>query len=112
MWMNQAEIEWAARQNHDCPVVSKGVKLLYRLMESVNEQSDGWAYWHAPSKAAEKLVALLQSAGNLSHGTIGTITEADLRKALSPIRTMVTKQKKIQARYGNVFNFDVDAALL
>jgi len=24
---------------------------------------------------------------------------------------MVTRQKRIQARYGNTFNFDVDAAL-
>ena len=111
MFMNQGDIEWAASQHHECPNVRKGVRLLLRLMEAVNQQSDGWAYWNAPSKAVEKLVDLLQTAGNLNHGTHGTISVVDLRKAITPIRTMITKQKKIQARYGNTFEFDVDAAL-
>jgi hypothetical protein len=111
MWMNQSEIEWAARQTHECPNVRKGVNLLLRLMQAVNEQSDGWAYWPAPAKAAEKLTDLLGTAGNLNHGTHGTISTADLRKAITPIRTMVTRQQRIQAEYGNTFVFDVDAAL-
>ena len=108
MFMNQAEIEWAASCQHECPNVRKGVRLLQRLMESVNEQSDGWAYWAAPSKSTEKLVELLRTAGNLTHGTHGTISDADLRKAITPIRTMVTRQKKLQAKFGNTFDFDVD----
>lgn len=111
MWMNQSEIEWAASQRHECPNVRKGVHLLLRLMEAVNQQSDGWPYWKAPAQAAEKLMTLLQSVGNLQYGTHGTITAADLRKAITPIRSMVTRQKTIQARYGNTFSFDVDAAL-
>lgn len=111
MFMNQYEIELAAHSNHDCPNVRKGVKLLLCLMQSVNEQSDGWAYWHAPSHAAQKLQDLLRTAGNLQYGTHGTISEADLRKAITPIRAMVTREKKKQAKYGNTFDFDVDAAL-
>jgi hypothetical protein len=111
MFMNQYEIESAARCNHVCPNVRKGVRLLFNLMQSVNEQSDGWAYWKAPQAAVEKLIALLQTAGNLNYGTSGTISEADLRKAITPIRAMVTRQKKKQAQYGNTFDFDVDAAL-
>ena len=107
MFTNQADIEWMAQQHHDCPNVRKGVLLLYRLMQAVNEQSDGWAYWHAPSKSTEKLVELLQTAGNLTYGTHGTITEAELRKAITPIRTMVTRQKKLQAKFGNKFEFVV-----
>lgn len=80
-------------------------------MEAVNAQSDGWAYWSAPSKSCEKLVALLQTAGNLQHGTHGEISSSDLAKAISPIRSMVTRQKKLQAKYGNKFEFDVAAAL-
>lgn len=111
MFMNQYEIEGAARCTHDCPNVRKGVRLLFNLMQSVNEQSDGWAYWHAPSRSAEKLQDLLRTAGNLIYGTHGTISEADLRKAITPIRAMVTREKKRQAKYGNTFDFDVDAAL-
>ena len=111
MWMNQSEIEWAARQQHDCPNVTKGVRLLHRLVDSVNNQSDGWHSWPAPGKAAEKLMDLLSTAGNLQHGTSGTITAAQLKNAVTPIRRMVTTQKAKQAKYGNTFNFDVDAAL-
>ena len=111
MWMNQAEIEWAARQSHECPNVRKGVRLLYQLMQAVNDQSDGWAYWQAPSKAADKLIELLKTAGNLIYGTHGTITDADFRKAVTPIRSMVTRQNRTQAKFGNKFEFNVDQAL-
>lgn len=104
--MNQNEIEWMAQQSHECPNVSKGVNLLLRLMQAVNQQSDGWAYFRAPAKAAQKLIDLLKTAG-----TCGTISAADLRKAITPIRTMVTHQRKKQAQYGNTFEFDVEAAL-
>lgn len=112
MWMNQAEIEWAAKCTHECPNVRKGLHLLLRLMEAVNDQSDGWPYWRAPAKASQKLMDLLQTAGNLNHGTHGTISAADLRKAITPIRSMVTIQRRKQAQYGNTFKFDVDAALV
>lgn len=112
MWMNQFEIESAASCKHDCPNVRKGVRLLFCLMQAVNEQSDGWAYWPAPAHAADKLMNLLHTAGNLQFGTHNTISEADLRKAIRPIRAMVTREKKRQAKYGNKFDFDVDAALM
>ena len=87
------------------------MRLLYRLMLAVNAQSDGWPYWSAPSKAAERLMELLKTAGNLWYDTHGTIEASDLRKAITPIRSMVTRQKRIQARHGNTFEFDVEAAL-
>jgi len=111
MWMNQGEIEWAAKQSHTCPNVRKGVHLLLRLMQAVNNQSDGWPYWKAPSQAAAKLMGLLQTAGNLNYGTHGTISGKELRKAITPIRSMVTRQKKKQKQFGNTFDFDVTAAL-
>ncbi len=109
--MNQADIEWAATQQHQCPNVRKGLRLLLALVNAVNSQSDGWAYWRAPSTASNKLQKLLQSAGNLQHGTRGTITAAQLKQAITPIRAMVTRQQRIQAKYGNTFRFDVDEAL-
>lgn len=106
MFMNQSEIEDIASRRHACPNVRKGVKLMQELMQAVNDQSDGWAYWTPPSKSCEKLQALLATAGNLHHGTNGTITDAQLKAAISPIRSMVTTQKT-----RNSFKFDVDAAL-
>lgn len=110
--MNQNEIEWASRQNHQCPNVRKGVMLLARLVHSVNDQSDGWAYWTAPLNASKKLINLLKSTGNLNYGTHGTISDSQLQAAVSPIRRMVTVQSEKQKKYGNTFAFDVDAALL
>lgn len=111
MWMNQSEIEFAASRHHDCPNVRKGVRLLVKLVEAVNAQSDGWAYWQAPGKSAEKLMDLLRTAGNLTHGTHGKISDDDFRKAVAPIRRMVAVQSEKQKQYGNTFEFDVDAAL-
>ncbi len=112
MWMNQNDIECGYRNRHACPNVAKGFRLLYRLMQAVNDQSDGWAYWQAPGKAAEKLMDLLRTAGNLWYDTHGTITDAQLKAAITPIRRMVTVQDKKQKGFGNKgFVFDVDAAL-
>ena len=109
--MNQHDIAWAYSRQHACPNVCKGIQLLYRLMQATMAQSDGWAYWPAPSKAASKLIALLKTAGNLNYDTSGTITAKQLKAAITPIRRMVTVQKEKQKQYGNTFDFDVDAAL-
>jgi hypothetical protein len=111
MFMNQVEIEIASSRNHACHNVRRGVNLLYRLMLSANEQSDGWAYWSAPSHACRKLQDLLKTAGNLWYDTHGTITDQQLKAAVAPIRSMVARQTKRQKQYGNTFTFDVDAAL-
>jgi hypothetical protein len=112
MTMNQMDIEMVASNKHACPNVRKAVNLLHKLMLAVNAQSDGWAYWRAPSDAAEPLMKLLKDkAGNLWYDTHGTITADELKKVVTPIKRMVTVQKKKQKQYGNTFDFDVDAAL-
>lgn len=111
MYMNQHDIECANSCKHECPNVRRGVRLLYRLMNSINAQSDGWAYWKAGYSSANKLAELLKTAGNLSYGTTGSITSAQLKAAITPIRRMETTQTKKQKKYGNTFAFDVDAAL-
>ena len=110
---NEGEVLAAAQQPHQCPNVRRGVRLLKRLMEAVNEQSDGWAYWAAPQKSCEKLKTLIKEAGvhTFGNGAVGRVTAAELKAAVSPIRAMVTRQRRIQAEHGNRFEFDVDAAL-
>ena len=109
--MGQHEIEQSAAAKHKCPNVQKGLKLLLALVHAVNSQSDGWAYWAAPSNSCLRLITLLKSTGRLTMGSQLAITDADLKKAVAPIRSMVTHQRKQQAKYGNTFDFDVDAAL-
>jgi len=52
-------------------------------MEQTNEHSDGWAYWSAPLKAADKLMTLIES---------GDATEAQYKSALSPIKAFYTRR--------------------
>lgn len=112
MSMNQYDIELLARNRHACPNVQKAVGLLYRLLQYVNNNSDGWAYWSSPSQASEKLQELLKArCGNLWYDTTGTITEAELRKVVTPIKRMAMLQREKQKKYGNTFDFDVEAAL-
>jgi hypothetical protein len=112
MWLNQHEIEIAASQQHSCENVRKGYQFLLKFVQAVNEQSDGWAYWSAPRKAANKLIELLDTAGKPFYPTHGTVTPAQIKKAISPIRRMVTYQSNKQKAYGNKFEFDVDTALV
>jgi hypothetical protein len=111
MFMNQAEIEAAADNSHECPNVRAGYRFLKLLMEATNRQSDGWAYWPKPSQSAQKLQELLKTAGNPMFPTHGTITVRQLQSALVPIKAMVTRERKRQRLYGNTFEFDVEAAL-
>lgn len=109
--MNQPEIENMHAQQHACPNVRQGVHLLYRLMQAVNDQSDGWAYWKPPSEAASVLMTLLHDVCLWHGASKAPITEAQLLAAITPIKRMVTAQRKKQKKYGNTFEFDVDAAL-
>jgi hypothetical protein len=110
--MNQHDIELLAKNKHECPNVQKAVGLLYRLLLYVNQNSDGWAYWPIPSQASQPLQQLLKDrCGNLWYDTTGTITNEELKKAVSPIKRMATIQRKKQLSYGNKFEFDVAAAL-
>ena len=113
MWMNRTEIEIAAKNCAGDPVLGPATRFLKSLMESVDSQSDGWPYWSAPSKAAESLMELIQNnTGGWGHPSSGSsVTLADVKKTLTPIKRMVTFENKRQKeRYGNTFEFDVDAA--
>jgi hypothetical protein len=114
MWMNGPEVEWAAQRLAGHSTLGPASKFLNMLMDSVNAQSDGWHSWPAPGRAASKLQDLIQQ-----HTTNGCAypkdpdqpTMAEVRKTITPIKSMVTKQRELQKRYGNTFEFDVAAAM-
>ena len=110
-WMNQMEIEEAVNGCANHPVLGPATRFLNALMESVNEQSDGWPYWKAPSKAASALQELIHA--NISVWGIPldnvNITLKDVEVTLKPIKRMAIEQHEEQKQYGNTFNFDVDA---
>ncbi len=85
LFMNEWEIDQSVVRHAKHPVLSKATKLLYDLKNLVNQHSDGWAYWRAPVKAAAKLMALIE--------TPELATEADLKRAMTPIKSFCTRHK-------------------
>lgn len=83
MFMNEWDIEEAKDRHESHPVLGPATRTLKHFMDIVNANSDGWPYWSAAPKAARKLMELIQNPA--------TATEAAYRKALTPIRTLLTK---------------------
>lgn len=84
MWMNRWEIDDAAERYANREVLGIATRFLKQFRDEVDNNSDGWAYWQAPTKAAEKLMALIQSPGSA--------TIEKYRAALVPIRSFMTRK--------------------
>jgi hypothetical protein len=61
MIMNEHDIDTALRRHRHHPLLGPATWTLGSLRNAVNAQSDGWAYWRAPSAAAKQLMALIQA---------------------------------------------------
>lgn len=95
-WLNQWEIEEAL---HDCakhPILSKATRVLHDLMCLTNEVSDGWPYWRKPARAASKLMELIEchTKPYRYNDDPPEVTEADLKRALIPIKAFLTREAK------------------
>lgn len=97
--LNEYDVDDAlARTDPDeTPVLAKAVRILDRLVRWTNRNSDGWPYWSKPSDASRKLQELIASHHPIEIMRSRTpmdpdITEADLKKALTPIKGFLTKQ--------------------
>ncbi|CAM6053494.1 unnamed protein product [Sphagnum tenellum] len=84
MFMNQWEIDEAVVRHPASTVQGQAARILQRLRDQVNEISDGWAYWSKPLQASKNLMILVQYRG-------GAVSEADLKKALIPVKSFCTK---------------------
>jgi len=88
LFMNESEIDMYRERYSHHPVLGKATKILSEFRHLVNENSDGWAYWRAPLKAAVKLMNLIYHPdGN------NIIDEASLKAALIPIKSFCTRKK-------------------
>jgi hypothetical protein len=97
MWMNEYEVAQAIFNFHDTPNLLQGALVLDKLTIWTNRNSDGWPYWQKPARAAKSLMALLQGADRFNPVDI---SEADLKKALSPIKAFLTRQGVDHAQVG------------
>lgn len=100
MWMNEDEIEQAARRYRDHPVLGPATRTLAALVEWTNANSDGWPYWRKPAQAAARLMELIEQgqrhdreAGR--HPRTPDVTMAAYRAALRPVKAFRTRQEKL-----------------
>ena len=90
-FMNEYEIEELTGRfgQGETPNLLTGANVLRRLCRWTNSNSDGWAYWPKPTRAAAKLMELLDSVDRFDPQDC---TDGQLRSALTPIKAFLTKQ--------------------
>lgn len=93
LFMNEWEVREARGRYADHPVLGPATATLVSLMEWTNKNSDGWAYWPKPVRAAAKLQALIKG-DRLSRfdDEREDATPAKLAAALRPIKAFRTRQ--------------------
>jgi hypothetical protein len=93
-FMNDFEIDGTVRRFVDHPVLGPATRTIANLRDWANANSDGWAYWPKPARAAAKLMELIEGDGTWE--AIRTaderVTPAAYRKALAPIKAFRTRQ--------------------
>jgi hypothetical protein len=89
MFYNEWEVQSIVERTASNAQLRPYAHFLRDWVEIVNSNSDGWAYWSGGWKAAQKLAELLSKAIH-----VGGVPpkDADLRKALAPIRSIATKR--------------------
>lgn len=92
-YWNDYDVEVQARRVEGCPVRMTGVLIMARLMNWTNANSDGWAYWPKPVRSAKRLMELIETGENFPtyHTPLEDVTEAELRKAVTPIKSFLTR---------------------
>ncbi len=93
-FMNIYEIEDAVKRYRIHPILGPATRTLDNLSWWANQNSDGWAYWPKPARAAAKLMELIERDGTNYYHSLQRedVTIAEYRKALAPIKAFRTRQ--------------------
>lgn len=95
-FMNTYDIDDRARQYANHPVLGPATRTIASLRDAANANSDGWAYWPKPARAAAKLMGLIEGDGldprNVRFDTERADATPDkLKVALRPVKAFRTK---------------------
>lgn len=101
-WLNEHDVRDAVhyiehpwRDEPERPNLKRAVYTLEALVDWTNSNSDGWHSWPKPGRAANKLQNIIENSV-LSHqgrtGYASDISEAELKRALTPIKAFLTRQ--------------------
>jgi hypothetical protein len=82
-FMNTYDIEEAAQRYHNHPVLGPATQTLTNLCDWANNNSDGWAYWPKPARAARSLMMMIDRGGQ---------SPVEYQKALRAIKAFRTRQ--------------------
>ena len=92
-FMNDYEIAAAVQVYQDHPVLGPASRTLANLAFWTDNNSDGWAYWPKPCRAAAKLQELIQGDGTWQARTdLSRATPEALTAALRPVKAFRTRQ--------------------
>jgi hypothetical protein len=91
--MNEYDIDRALRLHRHHPVLGPAAVTLANLADWANENSDGWAYWPKPARAAAKLMELIERDGTWEalHGERADATPEAYKAALRPVKAFRTR---------------------
>jgi hypothetical protein len=90
-FMNKWDIESAVQRHSAGTIQGDAARLLHAHMETVNSNSDGWAYWKAPVSAARQLMVFVSAPVGASELTQREV----LKRALVPLKSFYTKHPTI-----------------
>jgi hypothetical protein len=95
-YMNDWDLAQARRRFHPSAVPNRAhlVEVVEALREWANANSDGWAYWPKPCRAASKAMALIESTAypEYQRREDEDATGAETKAALVPIKAFLTRQ--------------------
>ena len=89
-FMNTWDIEEAEYRFVSHPILGPATETLKNLERWTNQNSDGWAYWPKPARAAAKLMEIIEAAHPFRDGK--EPTEAEYKAALRPVKAFRTRQ--------------------
>lgn len=72
------------------------VIVVERLAEWADQNSDGWAYWAAPQRAAQNAIGEIRSSTSQWNGAQERIdiTDEELQARVRPIKAFCTRQQR------------------
>jgi len=90
--MNYGDVADAVGRYARHPVLGPAVYTLHELVKAVDANSDGWAYWRQPSRAAQRLMELIGTTREyLDDRERSDATPDRLKKAYTPLRAFKTR---------------------
>lgn len=96
-WLNEHDIEHALEVlPRYAPEVVPYARYLNDFKDAINACSDGWAYWRAGTRCADKLGDLVQKSMDAARERRPMPSKAEFDKALTPIKAACSRHKELK----------------